>query len=88
MEKIIVRKPTAAEAKEAAGWPVWNKEVSEFPSEYEEKETCWIMEGKASVKGAEGQVAHFGAGDWVVFPKGLVCVWKVERPVSKHYKFG
>jgi len=30
----------------------------------------------------------FAAGDLVVFPKGLSCVWQVKKPVRKYYVFG
>ena len=29
----------------------------------------------------------FAAGDLVVFPQGLSCVWQVKKPVKKHYMF-
>jgi len=29
-----------------------------------------------------GESVSFGAGDYVVFPKGLSCVWKVTKPKS------
>ena len=37
--------------------------------------------------GAFGQ-AGFGAGDIVVFPNGMDCVWTITKPVKKHYRFG
>ena len=30
----------------------------------------------------------FGKGDYVVFPKGISCTWKVLEPVKKHYTMG
>jgi uncharacterized cupin superfamily protein len=30
---------------------------------------------------------EFGAGDLVVFPKGMSCTWEVSEAVSKHYNF-
>lgn len=30
----------------------------------------------------------FGPRDWVVFPKGLKCTWKINVKIRKHYKFG
>jgi len=85
--KIEVRKPTAAERKEAGRWPVWTKEVSSFPWRYDERETCLILAGEVAVKAGPDEVS-FGAGDWVVFPEGLDCVWNVKKPVRKHYQFG
>jgi uncharacterized protein len=30
---------------------------------------------------------EFGAGDLVVFPKGLSCTWDVLAAIDKYYKF-
>ncbi len=30
-------------------WPIWTKEVSEFPWSYDECETCLILEGEVTV---------------------------------------
>ncbi len=71
-----------------SSWPIWEKEVSTFDWSYSEDETCYILEGKAKVRTDEGELAEFGAGDIVVFPKGLNCVWTITHPIKKHYKFG
>lgn len=84
---ITVRKPTDAERKEAAAWPVWEKEASSFPWRYGDKETCLILEGEVTVK-AGGEEVSFGAGDYVIFPEGLACAWTIKRAVKKHYRFG
>ena len=83
-----IRKPTDEEQREAASWPVWSKEASEFPWAYDEPETCLIVEGDVTVTNEDGQAFHFAAGDWVVFPKGMTCTWKVNQDVRKHYRFG
>lgn len=85
---IEVRQPTPEEINETQSWGTWEKEVSSFPWEYDEKETCLIFEGKALVKAEDGEVAEFGPGDWVVFPVGLKCVWEIIEPIKKKYKFG
>ena len=85
--KPKVRKPTRAEQQEAELWPIWEKEESTFPWEYDEQETCLILEGKAAVKCPEGSV-EFGAGDFVVFPVGLKCSWEIKERIKKRYKFG
>lgn len=69
-------------------WPVWEKEISEFPWEYDEPETCFILEGEAVVTPDNGASVRFGKGDLVIFPKGLKCTWKIIKAVRKHYKFG
>jgi len=84
---ITVRKPTPDEADQAQAWPIWTCGVSEFDWEYDQPETCLILEGRVTV-GHKAGSASFGPGDWVVFPKGLTCRWKVSLPVKKHYRFG
>ena len=84
---IEVRKPTPEETKQAKTWPTWTSPVKEFDWHYDDKETCLILEGEVTVEGG-GQKTSFGPGDWVVFPQGLDCVWKVKKAVKKHYKFG
>lgn len=85
--QIEVRKPTPEEEAEMKQCPTWEKEPSEFPWHYDEKETCLIIEGEATVE-APGQTVSFGPGDLVTFPKGLDCVWKVKKPLRKYYKIG
>ena len=68
-------------------WPVWSKEVSEFDWEYDRKETCYIIEGKAEITTEDGETVTIEAGDMVFFPKGLKCVWKIIEPIEKHYMF-
>jgi len=69
-------------------WPIWEKEVSEFPWHYDEMETCYLLEGDVEVTPEGGQPVRFGKGDLVTFPQGMSCTWKVLKPVRKHYKFG
>jgi uncharacterized cupin superfamily protein len=69
-------------------WPIWEKEVSEFSWEYDETETCYILEGDVVVTPVNGKPVKFGKGDLVVFSEGLKCKWKIIKAVRKHYKFG
>ncbi len=87
---IHVEKPTEQKLRQldVESWPVWTKEVSEFSWEYDEKETCYILEGDVVVTPEKGEPVRFGKGDLVVFKSGLKCVWKVLSPVRKHYRFG
>ena len=41
--KPRIGKPTKKEIAEAESWPIWEKEKSEFPWEYDIKETCLIL---------------------------------------------
>lgn len=70
------------------GWPVWEKGVSEFPWEYFEDETSYILEGRAIVTPEGGAPVEIGQGALVVFPSGLICKWKIVEPIRKRYRFG
>lgn len=87
---IHVEKPTEEKLKslDVESWPIWKKEISEFDWEYDEDETCFLLEGDVVVTPDGGNPVRFGKGDLVVFKAGLKCVWKVLSPVRKHYRFG
>ena len=85
--QITVRKPTEAEVEAFSKKPTWGCGVSEFDWFYDEREACILTEGEVVVEYDGGSVS-FGAGDYVEFPAGLSCVWKVTVPVKKHYQFG
>ena len=38
--KPKVKKPSEKEQQEAESWPIWEKEESKFPREYDTQETC------------------------------------------------
>ncbi|MHA1728323.1 MAG: cupin domain-containing protein [Promethearchaeota archaeon] len=92
MEKIqVIKNPTEEQLNKLGikSWGIWTKEESEFPWSYDEKETCFLLEGDVDVTTEDGKSVHFEAGNLVVFPKGLKNVtWKVNKAVKKHYKFG
>ena len=90
MSEVLVIQPEAGELETLGvdSWPIWEKEVSRFDWSYGDKETCYILEGKAEVKAENGDVFAFGKGDLVVFPEGLNCVWDILSPIKKHYKMG
>jgi len=83
---ITVRKATEADINKLKNNPTWGCEVSEFDWHYDSEEICWLTEGEVTVTYNGGRVS-FGAGDYVEFPQGLSCVWKVTKPVKKHYEF-
>ncbi|MCL2023959.1 MAG: cupin domain-containing protein [Oscillospiraceae bacterium] len=85
--KITVKKPSEAEKTEMLSKPIWECGVSEFDWYYDSAETCLLLDGEVVVTYDGGEVS-FGAGDLVTFPQGLSCVWKVRKPVRKHYVFG
>lgn len=87
---IHIEKPSEEKLSQLGvrSWPVWTKEESEFPWEYDEKETCYILEGDVIVTPDGGDPVRFGKGDLVVFQSGLRCRWKIIKAVRKHYRFG
>ena len=89
VKDCVVRKPTVAEKEVCKAWPIWTCGVSEFEWEYTQTEKCLICEGRVTVidRPDSGTSVTFGPGDYVVFPNGLKCVWKITEPVKKHYEF-
>jgi uncharacterized cupin superfamily protein len=83
---ITVKKAGDAEKSEMESKPTWGCGVSEFDWSYDSEERALVLEGEVEVC-YNGKSVTFGAGDYVVFPQGLSCVWKVKKPVKKHYKF-
>ena len=72
--------------REIRSWPIWTCDISEFDWEYSEQESCLLLEGEVEVE-SDHETVKFSVGDFVVFPKGLKCRWKVTKPVRKHYSF-
>lgn len=85
--KVEKPEPSYLESRGVKSWPVWEKEVSEFDWSYDSTEECYLLEGKVAVKTEDGTEVLFGRGDFVTFPRGLKCQWKVIEPVRKHYNF-
>ncbi|MDH5764479.1 MAG: cupin domain-containing protein [Gammaproteobacteria bacterium] len=68
-------------------WPVWEKEVSDFPWTYDAEETCYFLQGEVIVIPDGGEAVTMSTGDLVTFPEGMSCRWVISKPVRKHYKF-
>ena len=86
---ICVETPTEATLLEmgVSQWPIWTKEISEFPWFYDSNEVCYLLEGEAIVTPDQGEAVTILAGDLVRFDQGLSCTWKIVDPVRKHYNF-
>ena len=67
-------------------WSVWECEPSKFDWKYEQEEHCFIIEGRVTVVG-ELNTVEIQSVDYVIFPKGLKCVWEVHEKIKKHYSF-
>jgi uncharacterized protein len=89
MDITIVRQAGHDELEklQVFSWPIWTKEVSTFPWTYDDRETCYFLEGEVTVTPEAGEPVCMGAGDLVTFPKGMRCTWEISRPVRKHYMF-
>ena len=91
MSMIEIVKNPEKEQLEQLGvfdWPIWEKEASEFPWHYDEREICYLLEGEVEVTPEGGETVRFGKGDLVTFPAGMSCRWNIASPVKKHYRFG
>ena len=90
MSEIKVSKPSEEQLAEmgVTEWGIWEKEASTFDWEYDQREVCYILEGKVKVTTPDGGEVEFGKGDLVEFPQGLKCTWTISEDVRKHYKFG
>jgi hypothetical protein len=90
MSEIKVERTPSEDLLENLGvssWPIWTKEVSEFPWQYDAEETCYLLEGDVIVTPEGGDPVEIKKGDLVTFPKGMSCTWKIRKDVRKHYKF-
>ncbi len=90
MSDIKIEKPEDAKLAELGikSWPIWEKEVSSFPWHYDQREVCYLLEGKVKVEPKGAPAVEFGAGDLVTFPEGMDCTWIISEAVRKHYRFG
>jgi uncharacterized cupin superfamily protein len=91
MDEITIEhnpSPAKLEVIGAYDWPLWSKEISEFPWQYQVKETCYLLEGEAIVTPNSGAAVTIKRGDLVSFPAGMECRWDIRRAVKKHYRFG
>jgi len=86
----VERNPSDATLKQldVSSWPIWEKEASTFPWQYDDSETCYLLEGEVVVTPEGGEPVQFGQGDLVTFPAGLSCTWEIRKDVRKHYRFG
>jgi uncharacterized cupin superfamily protein len=86
--KIKIEKNIPKEnLEEIKKWPIWEKEVSEFPWFYGETEVCYILEGHVVVTSEGGEAVEIFPGDYVLFPAGMACTWKITKSIRKHYNF-
>lgn len=79
---IHIKKLPSCDLNRYSGQP------SKIPWTFKARETMYLLEGKVKVSvdgyGYEGSF-EIGAGDLVVFPKGMQITWDVIEAVKKHY---
>jgi hypothetical protein len=85
--EITVRKATSEDIAVMQSKSTWGCGVSKFDWSYDSEERCLIIEGEVTVTYGGDKSVSFGEGDYVIFPKGLSCVWDVTKAVKKHYVF-
>ena len=85
----IEHDPSEERLKElgVADWPIWEKEISKFPIDFDETETAYVLEGEIIVTPAGCEPVRIVPGDLVVFPEGLDSQWEVIKPLRKHYHY-
>ncbi|GMI76160.1 hypothetical protein like AT3G04300 [Hibiscus trionum] len=91
---VVERNPSESKLSELniKCWPKWGCSPGKYQLKFDAEETCYLLRGKVRVypKGsspATAEYVEFGAGDLVIIPKGLSCIWDVSVAVDKHYKF-
>ena len=90
MTKITIEHhPSEERLKElgVATWEIWEKEVSQFPIDFDETETAYVLEGEIIVTSAGGDPVRIVPGDLVSFHEGLDSQWAVVKPLRKHYSY-
>jgi uncharacterized cupin superfamily protein len=78
--------PMKLEVLGVESWPIWTKEVSRFPWNYDRTEMCYLLEGDVLVTPDGGEPVRISAGDLVTFLADLRCTWDIRMPVKKHYR--
>jgi len=88
-EITIEHNPSEDRLKElgVSGWPIWEKEISTFPIDFDETETAYVLEGEIVVTPADGEPVQIVPGDLVSFHAGLDSEWEVVKPLRKHYSY-
>ena len=88
--KVVKNLPLAEfDRLQINSWATWGCGESKFPWSYGDQETAYLLAGKVVVTPTDKSLpaVTIEKGDLVVFPSGMSCVWEVQTPLRKHYKF-
>ena len=90
MSEIIVKQLSEDEIQEKGirSWSTWSCDKSDFPWEYSERETCYIIEGQVDVEIVMVYTVSFCVRDCGSFDQGGSCTWHVHQGIYKHFAFG
>jgi uncharacterized cupin superfamily protein len=66
---------------------IWRAERGTWRVVFTESEFCHLLEGVITVRGDDGSVATFKAGDAFVSPAGFTGTWEIVEPAKKYYAF-
>lgn len=90
MSKITIEHHPSKERLEkldVANWEIWEKEISQFPIDFDETESAYVLEGEIIVTPEGGEPVRIVPGDLVSFHAGLNSQWDVVKPLKKHYSY-
>ncbi len=90
MSDVYIEKNPSPAKLEVLGvyeWPTWEREESEFDWNYSKKEICYIITGSATITCDDGEVIEIEQGDYITFPEGLQCKWKITEEIEKYYRY-
>jgi uncharacterized cupin superfamily protein len=62
---------------------LWEGTAGSFNWHYEKDEMIFVLSGEAWITDAEGRERHVGSGDYVFFPAGATCRFRVETYLRK-----
>lgn len=79
--------PSLLERLEVGSWPEWTMHATTFPWVYDNRESCYFLEGDVVVTPDGGEPVRIGKGALATFAAGLVCTWEIRQPVKKRYAF-
>ena len=66
--------------------PLWEHHPAKFNWKYNEKESCYIIDGEAIIVTSCESII-ISKGDFLIFPEGLKCTWEILKTIRKHYYF-